>query len=141
MGKKTCYSKVTRGPYQQRRWTDEEKRYLRQHRHDGPVLIAEALGKSACAVKQMAHRLHISLRVQPGDTCPVCGTYVVQTSTDAARHGMCPLCWERRKRKAMEERAALTRERKLYDAAKHRAKYGAGGTADGLLGKGGESDG
>lgn len=141
MGKKTCYSKVTRGPYQQKRWTDEEKRYLRQHRYDGSELVAEALGKSVCAVKQMAHRLHISLRVQPGDTCPLCGTYVIQARTDAAHHGMCPLCWERRKRKAMEERAALARERKLYDAAKHRAKYGSGGSADGWLGEGGGSDG
>lgn len=141
MDKKTCYSKVTRGPYQQKRWTDEEKRYLRQHRYDGSELVAEALGKSVCAVKQMAHRLHISLRVQPGDTCPLCGTYVIQARTDAAHHGMCPLCWERRKRKAMEERAALARERKLYDAAKHRAKYVEGVSADGRLGEGGGSDG
>ncbi|WP_306792626.1 hypothetical protein [Collinsella ureilytica] len=38
----------------------------------------------------------------------------------AARHGLCPVCWERRKASAMRERNAFEAARREYEAAKKR---------------------
>lgn len=110
---KTWNAKVPR-----HKWTDEEERYLIQHRSDGADLIAHALGVSVPAVKHKASRLGVSLRPKPGEICPLCGCYVIRPHTDAGRHGMCPACWERRKADAMRERRAFQRAKEDYEAAK-----------------------
>lgn len=110
-----------------RSWTSDEVRYLQRHRADGSDLIAHVLGRTPRAVQQQAHRLGVSLRIRPGETCPMCGEHTVREGTDAAAHGMCQVCWERRKADAMRERAAELRAKADYEAAKkqcqhHRAK-------------------
>ena len=103
-----------------------------RHRTDGADLLAAALGRTRKAVERKAAALGVSLRVSPGEVCPECGCYEVRERTEAARHGLCPVCWERRKAKAMEERAATIRERRRYDAARVAAqRAGAGGVGHG----------
>lgn len=103
-----------------RHWTSADERYLRQHRTDGAALLSCALGRSRRAVEVMASRLGISLRPSTGGVCSVCGCYEVRPHTDAGRAGMCPVCWERRKAKAMEERNAMREAMRAYEAAKKR---------------------
>lgn len=120
---KRCHSQVSspipadRKSY--RTWTNKEERYLKQHRTDGAELIAHALGRSVYSIKSKAKLLHISLMYAPGDICPVCGKHALRKGTVAAKHGMCLVCWERRKADQMRERAAEERERRRYDCYKH----------------------
>lgn len=104
----------------ERPWTSGEERYLSQHRTDGAALLAHALGRSVSSVRTKASRLGVSLRPRPGDVCPVCGTYQIRPRTAAAGQGMCPVCWELRKAKAMEERRAMREAVRAYERAKKR---------------------
>lgn len=101
-------------------WRCSEERYLTQHRTMGADLIAYALGRSVGSVKSKAHRLGISLTQVPGETCPICGERDTMPNTEAAKHGMCLVCWERRKAEVMRDKAAEERAKREYDAAKHR---------------------
>lgn len=103
-----------------RKWTDEEKRYLVTYKTDGAERIAAALGRSVISVRVMACRMHVSLVEVDGDLCPRCGAHRVRKGTSAARHGLCPVCWELEKTEAIRERRALQRAKQKYDAAKHR---------------------
>lgn len=104
-------------------WTSDEVRYLQRHRADGSDLIAHVLGRTTGAVQQQAHRLGVSLRIRHGETCPMCGEHIVREGTDAALHGMCQVCWERRKADAMRERAAELRAKADYEAAKKQCQH------------------
>lgn len=104
-------------------WTSDEVRYLQRHRADGSDLIAHVLGRTPRAVQQQAHRLGVSLRIRPGETCPMCGEHIVREGTAAAKQGMCQVCWERRKADAMRERVAEQRAKADYEAAKKLAQY------------------
>ncbi len=97
-------------------------RYLRQHRADGAFAIGEALGRSPKAVRRMAERVGVSLRVRPADPCPVCGRNPVREGTVAARHGMCVACWTRHLSELRRERADEERAQADYEAAKKRAQ-------------------
>ena len=101
-----------------RRWTDEEKRYLITHKTDGAYRIAAALGRSVVSVQVMACRLHVSLVQVEGEICPRCGTYRLRVGSYAARHGLCPVCWEREKAEALRERRAFQRAHRDYESAK-----------------------
>lgn len=103
-------------------WTSREERYLIQHRTDGAELIAHVLGRSVSAVKHKAHRLRVSLAYRPGDTCPVCGQHSMHEGTVAAQHGMCLVCWERRKAEQMREARAETWARREYEKQKQGVK-------------------
>jgi hypothetical protein len=105
-----------------RPWTTEEERYLARHRTDGADLLAHVLGRSVRAVRVKASRLGVSLAARPGEVCPMCGCYEIREHTEAARHGLCPVCWERRKAKAMEERRATRAAQQGYERAKKRAQ-------------------
>ena len=100
------------------RWTDEERRYIKQHRGDGAALLAYVLGVTPKAVQRVAEKMHVSLRITKGDICPVCGLETIRDRTDAARYGMCPSCWERRKAEAMRERRRFEAAHRDYEAAK-----------------------
>ena len=102
-----------------RPWTNKEERYLKQHRTDGVELVAHALGRSISSVKAKACVLRVSLMYAPGDICPVCGKHALHQGTVAAKHGMCLVCWERRRADQMRDRAAEERERRRYDRYKH----------------------
>lgn len=121
---KRCNRQVTSALESSRKgyrlWTNQEERYLRQHRTDGAELIAHALGRSVPSVKAKANVLHVSLTYRPGDICPICGEHAIHPGTVAARYGMCIVCWERRKADQMREAASEERERNRYDAEKHR---------------------
>lgn len=106
-----------------RRWTDEEERWLRRHRADGRAAVAAALGRSEEAVREKALRMGITVPVRPvpGEVCPMCGRHRVSPGTEAARAGMCQVCWARHKREVYEERQAELAEARAYDAAKKRA--------------------
>lgn len=106
----------------QGRWTDAERRYLSQHRTDGAERIAVALGRTPASVTIEASKLHVSLRVKPGDVCPVCGTHSIRQGTSDVRHGMCRTCWEREKARVLREANAERRARLSYDAAKDESK-------------------
>lgn len=115
-----------------RRWTDEEDRYILRHRTDGAEKLAAALDRTPGSVKVHASRdLHVSLAARPGDVCPRCATYEIREGTDAARHGLCPVCWEREKVKALEERTATLNAQRAYDRAKWHAKAARRGAANG----------
>lgn len=105
-----------------RPWTDEERRYLVSHKTDGAELVAVALGRSPKSVRRMAERMGVSLAVRPGDVCPVCGVYDIRPGTSAAQHGMCVVCWERKRARAMQERAAFQDARRDYERQKHAAR-------------------
>ena len=96
---------------------------MQRHRADGSDLIAHVLGRTTGAVQQQAHRLGVSLRIKPGETCPMCGEHIVREGTAAAKQGMCQVCWERRKADAMRERVAEQRAKADYEAAKKLAQY------------------
>lgn len=122
---KSCEVNFTTAGRSGKSWTSEESRYLKRHRADGSDLIAHVLGRTPRAVQQQAHRLGVSLRIRAGETCPVCGEHAVSEGTVAASHGMCQVCWERRKADAMRERAAEKAAVREYDSAKHRKNTGA----------------
>lgn len=103
-------------------WTDEEKRYLVSHKTDGAALIAEALGRSIVSVQVMACRMHVSLRQVDGPLCPKCGTYRVRPGTYAGRHGLCVVCWERERARALSERRAFKEARREYEREKWRRR-------------------
>lgn len=114
--KKTRNSQVP--PSTGRPWTNREERYLRQHRNDGAELLAEVLDRTVASVKLKAHRLGVSLAYRPGDICPLCGEHTIHPDTVAARHGMCIVCWERRKADQMREARAEQRVRSEYERQK-----------------------
>lgn len=106
-------------------WTDDEIRYLKRHRTDGAELIAHVLGRSVSSVKAKAFVLKVSLMYVVGDICPVCGVNPIRAEAkNASSHGMCQVCWERRKADAMRERAAERAAQRDYDNAKHRKNTG-----------------
>lgn len=103
----------------QRSWTDEEEKYLRQHSTDGAKLVAYVLRRPITSVQKKASRMGISLRKVPRvGICPRCGVHRITPNTLAAGYGLCLVCWEREKADMMEERAAELREKRRYDAAK-----------------------
>lgn len=99
-------------------WSGEEKRYLISHKTDGAYLIAEALGRSVISVQTMACRLHVSLRPDVGEICPICGEFRINKGTPAGRSGMCHVCWEKEKSRALLERKRFQEERRRYEQAK-----------------------
>lgn len=101
-------------------WTDAEDRYIVSHRDDGAYLVAEALGRSASAVRHRASRLGVRLAYRKLGRCPVCGIRLVRPGTYAGRHGMCLACWERRKADAIRERRVEQDAVREYDREKHR---------------------
>lgn len=108
------------------RWTDDEIRYLRMNRSDGCELLAAALRRTPGAVRAKARALGIrgvGRWPEDGELCPVCGAHRVRPGSSAARRGMCPVCWEREKARAMEERAAFIAAHRRYNAVRQRAKY------------------
>lgn len=108
---------------ERRRWTDEEGRWLIQHATDGCALIAVALGREEADVMGEAERRGVRLDVGPDalELCPRCSARYVRPGTSSGKAGVCPVCWERMKADAMEERAAALWERRRYEAAKKRA--------------------
>lgn len=109
-------------PNERKPWTTRELKTLSTMRNEGADAIAEILGRSPKAVRRMASKAHVSLRVRPGDICPVCGMREVRPHTMAARHGMCPTCWTERLTRLREEEAAQRRAEREYQAAKKRAQ-------------------
>lgn len=103
-------------------WSNSERRTLSRNRNEGADAIAEILGRSPKAVQRMAEKMHISLRVSPGDVCPVCGVHEIRPHTAAARHGMCPTCWTRKLTSLREEEASIRQAERDYQAAKKRAQ-------------------
>lgn len=104
-----------------RPWTSSEERYLRQHRADGPRLLAHALGRTEGAVKEKASRLGVSLRRRPGpgDTCPRCGVHEVRAEArNAAREGLCPTCYKRLLAHNLRERKAEQAAEREVERAK-----------------------
>lgn len=83
-------------PNERRPWTTGELKTLSTMRNEGADAVAAILGRSPKAVRRMASKAHVSLRVRPGDVCPVCGMREVRPHTSAGRHGMCPTCWTER---------------------------------------------
>lgn len=120
MGRTGTTGPVAPKPGAQRPWTTKEERYLITHKSDGAAILAAALGRTECAIRRRASRLGVSLRPRPGELCPRCGCYEIRAGTSAAQHGLCPVCWERAKADAMEERDATLREQARYEAAKMR---------------------
>jgi hypothetical protein len=106
-------------------WTDEQRRYLLRHRTDGTALLSHVLGHTEDEIQAEANRIGFEVpkrRLDGGEICPMCGTYEVRPDTVSGRNGVCPVCWERMKAKAMEERAATLRAQRDYDAAKKRCR-------------------
>lgn len=109
-------------PNENKPWSNSEKRTLSRNRNEGADAIAAILGRSPKAVQRMAEKMHVSLRVSPGDVCPVCGVHEVRPHTAAARHGMCPTCWTRKLTSLREEEASVRQAERDYQAAKKRAQ-------------------
>ena len=109
-------------PGKQRAWTREEEEYLRKYRANGSSRIGAALNRSPRSVIRKAQRMGVSLKIKDGDVCPTCGCHDVRLHTRAGQYGVCPVCWERIKRKDKDEYAAWLWERREYEAAKARAK-------------------
>lgn len=109
-------------PNERKPWTTSELKTLSTMRNEGADAIAEILGRSPKAVRRMASKAHVSLRVRPGDICPVCGMREVRPHTSAGRHGMCPTCWTERLTRLREEEACQKRAEREYQAAKKRAQ-------------------
>lgn len=109
-------------PNENRPWSSSDRRTLSRNRNEGADAIAEILGRSPRAVRVMASKMRVSLRVSPGEVCPVCGVHEIRPHTAAARHGMCPTCWTRRLTGLREEEAGLRQAEREYQAAKKRAQ-------------------
>ncbi len=109
-------------PNERRPWTTGELKTLSTMRNEGADAVAAILGRSPKAVRRMASKAHVSLRVRPGDVCPVCGMREVRPHTSAGRHGMCPTCWTERLTRLREEEACQKRAEREYQAAKKRAQ-------------------
>lgn len=109
-------------PNENRPWSSSDRRTLSRNRNEGADAIAAILGRSPKAVRRMAEKMRVSLRVSPGDVCPVCGVHEIRPHTAAARHGMCPTCWTRRLTGLREEEAGLRQAEREYQAAKKRAQ-------------------
>lgn len=109
-------------PNDKKLWSNSEKRTLSRYRNEGADAIAEILGRSPKSVRVMASRLHVSLRVVPGDVCPACGVHEIRPHTLAARHGMCPTCWTRKLTALREEANSDLQAERDYQAAKKRAQ-------------------
>lgn len=109
-------------PNENRPWSNSEKRTLSRNRNEGADAIAAILGRSPKAVQRMAEKMRVSLRVSPGDVCPVCGIHEVRPHTAAARHGMCPTCWTKKLTSLREEEASVRQAERDYQAAKKRAQ-------------------
>lgn len=82
------------------------------------------------AITRAAERIGVSLRVRPGDICPVCNVNPVREGTNAARHGMCVPCWNLHLAALRREQAAIERTHRLYEAEKKRSMRARGGGAD-----------
>lgn len=123
--KRQFASPAPRGRNGYKHWTDDEIKYLKRHRTDGAELIAHALGRTVSSVQAKAFTLRVSLMYIDGDICPVCGVNRIRADAkNAASHGMCQACWERRKADAMRERADERAAQRDYDRAKHRKNTG-----------------
>lgn len=109
-------------PNENKPWSNSERRTLARNRNEGADAISEILGRSPKSVRVMASKMHVSLRVSPGDVCPVCGIHEVRPHTAAARHGMCPTCWTKKLTSLREEEASLRQAERDYQAAKKRAQ-------------------
>lgn len=109
-------------PNERKPWTTRELKVLSTMRNEGADAIAAILGRSPKAVRRMASKSHVSLRVRPGDICPVCGMREVRPHTSAGRHGMCPTCWTERLTRLREKKAGLRQAEREYQAAKKRAQ-------------------
>lgn len=109
-------------PNENKPWSNSERRALSRNRNEGADAIAEMLGRSPRAVRVMASKMRVSLRVAPGDVCPVCGVHEIRPHTAAARHGMCPTCWTRKLTSLREEEASVRQAERDYQAAKKRAQ-------------------
>jgi rubrerythrin len=109
-------------PNENKPWSNSERRTLSRNRNEGADAIAEILGRSPKAVQRMAEKMRVSLRVLPGEVCPVCGIHEIRPHTAAARHGMCPTCWTRKLASLREEEASIRQAERDYQAAKKRAQ-------------------
>lgn len=120
---------AAQGPYPNdgRPWSNSEKRTLSRFRGEGADAISGLLGRSPKAVRRMASKLHVSLRVRPGEVCPVCGERRVREHTSAAKRGMCPACWAGELAKLRDDAADQRRAERSYQAAKKRAQRAGGG--------------
>lgn len=109
-------------PNENKPWSNSEKRTLSRNRNEGADAIAEILGRSPKSVRVMASKMHVSLKVSPGDICPVCGVREIRPHTSAARHGMCPTCWTKKLTALREEATSDQQAERDYQAAKKRAQ-------------------
>ena len=121
-----------------RPWTTGELDAIRKFRAEGVDAIYEMMRdphtgrptRSKLAIKKAASRIGVSLRVSPGDTCPVCGVNPIREGTNAARHDMCVPCWNLHLAELKREQAAMERTHRVYEAEKKRLKRARGGGAD-----------
>lgn len=117
-----------------RKWTDEEERFLREHRRDGAEMIAEVLGRPVPSVKAKAHVLRVSLSYVPHgarSVCTRCGRHFVNPDTAAGGHGLCQTCWDTDKVTAQRERTAEALARKEYDAERQKTRRARSGATVG----------
>ncbi len=90
-------------------------------RNEGADAVAAILGRSPKAVRRMASKAHVSLRVRPGDVCPVCGMREVRPHTGGkARH--VPDVLDGEAHPGAEEEACQKRAEREFQAAKKRAQ-------------------
>lgn len=110
------------------KWTAQEISFIRDNSHLGAVAIAEALGATVRAVRNIASRQGIPIR---GDfshdyqfTCLDCGDIVIvhRVKPRSDRQTRCSRCRELAWRKANNYKAEATPEQKLLYAARGRAK-------------------
>lgn len=113
-------------PNEHKRWTEYEKKLLMRFRTEGADAISPLLGRSPKAVRRMASKMHVSLRLMPGDMCPICGKFRIRAHTAAARHGMCQACWTKELARLRDDAAEQRRADRLYQAAKKRAQRAGG---------------
>ena len=95
-------------------WTDDEDRFIKSHRLDGYLLIAEGMAgrgydRTPDAVRFRAYRKWgIRLAKYPVGgmrKCVSCGRWDARPNTASGRAGFCEACWKRRKAQAMREGA------------------------------------
>lgn len=118
-----------------RPWTTGELEVIRKFRAEGVDAIWEMLRdprtgrptRSKFAIQKAASRIGVSLRVRPGDICPLCGVNPIREGTNAARHDMCVPCWNVHLAELKREQAAMERTQRLYEAEKKRLKRARGG--------------
>lgn len=108
-------------------WTDDEDRFLKAHRLDGYLLIAEGLAgrgyeRTPDAVRYRAYRKWgIRLAKYPVGgmrKCIACGKWDARPNTASGRAGFCEACWKRRKAQAMREGAEERSAENEYQRAK-----------------------